>query len=69
MKQILFAFSALLFCFPLFPQVNRGVATRTAHETVFQQKIDKEYMTIVGGAMPKNLLVENNLEKVYNKKF
>lgn len=51
MKQILFAFSALLFCFQLFPQVNRGVATRTAHETVFQQKIDKEFMIMhISGA-------------------
>ena len=44
-------------------------ALQYLNEIIRDRKIDKEYMTIVGGAMPKNLLVENNLEKVYNKKF
>ena len=43
MKQILLAFSCLLLCLQLFPQVERGVATRTSHETVFQQKAEKEF--------------------------
>ena len=44
-------------------------ALQYLNEIIRNREIDKEYMTIVSGNMPKHLLVENNLEKVYDKKF
>lgn len=44
-------------------------AIQYLNEVIRNREIDKEYKTIVSWEMPKELLVERNLEKVFDKKF
>jgi len=44
-------------------------ALQYLNEIIRNREIDKEYKTIVVWEMKKNILVENNLEKVFDKKF
>lgn len=39
------------------------------NEIIRDREIDKEYLTIVEGEFPKHIIVEKNLEKVFDKKF
>lgn len=44
-------------------------ALQYLNEVIRNREINKEYMTIVSWEMPKTLMVEKNLEKVFDKKF